>query len=80
MCSVLHLNNKYLTTYHYSPTNTLRNLIRADVISFEDYAYHEGDLLQIRMNGKLKSETRKYVVNDGDVVEFFYHEFTTVVV
>lgn len=44
------------------------------MVGFEDYAANGGDRLKIRMAGKLKSETRKYVVNDGDIVEFFSHE------
>ena len=44
------------------------------MVAFDDYETHGGDRLKILMAGKIKSETRKYVVNDGDIVEFFAHE------
>ncbi len=43
------------------------------MIGFADYERYKGDKLKLLMDGKLKSETKKYVVNDGDIIEFFTH-------
>lgn len=74
---ICHLASYIVCVFLTSHFLTYRSFIRADVIAYEDYAANGGDKLRIRMAGKLKSETRKYVVNDGDIVEFFSHEVTS---
>ena len=49
-----------------------RNFLRGEVVSFNDFHFHGGDRLKVMMEGKLKAETKKYVVNDGDIIEFFW--------
>ncbi len=51
--------------------------MRSEVISFEDYTAFKGDRLKLSMEGKVKVEGRKYIVNDGDLVEYFHHPFTS---
>eukprot|EP01032_Pedospumella_encystans_P009083 gene9083-10725_t len=53
--------------------NIARNFLRGEVIAFADYERYKGDKLKLLMDGKLKSETKKYIVNDGDIIEFFTH-------
>jgi ribosome-binding ATPase YchF (GTP1/OBG family) len=52
---------------------TIRTFLRADVIGFTDFEEFRGDRLKLMMEGKLKNETKKYIVNDGDIVEYFTH-------
>ena len=59
--------------------NTLyiyRNFLRAEVISATDYQRYGGDKLKLMIDGKLKSETKKYIVNDGDFIEYFMKKST----
>jgi ribosome-binding ATPase YchF (GTP1/OBG family) len=48
-----------------------RNFLRADVVAFEDYQKFQGDFLKLQMECKLRNEGRKYIVNDGDIIQFF---------
>jgi ribosome-binding ATPase YchF (GTP1/OBG family) len=50
---------------------TLRHFLRGEVIPFADYQRYGGDRLKLMMDAKLKSETKKYIVNEGDIIEFF---------
>lgn len=50
-----------------------RSFIRADVITFEDFLLYGGDRLQLSMDGRVHAEGRRYVVNDGDMLEFLHH-------
>lgn len=45
--------------------------MRGDVIAFADFQRYNGDKLKLMIDGKLKTETKKYIVNDGDLIEFF---------
>ena len=47
--------------------------MRGDVIAFSDYERFNGDRLKLMIEAKLKNETKKYIVNDGDIIEFFTH-------
>jgi len=51
--------------------NMARNFLRADVVAFEDYQKFQGDYLKLAMESKLRNEGRKYLINDGDIVQFF---------
>jgi len=52
-----------------------RNFIRCDIVAFEDFHKCNGDKVKVILEGRLKSETKKYVMNDGDIIlEFFYHK------
>lgn len=53
-------------------TDFERGFICADVISYEDYIRYNGEL-GARNAGKLRQEGRKYVVKDGDVIEFKFN-------
>jgi GTP-binding protein YchF len=46
-----------------------RGFIRAEVVSFADYAAYK-TLDAVRAAGKLRSEGKEYVMQEGDVVEF----------
>lgn len=50
-------------------TDFVKNFIRADVVSFEDFIA-SGGWLNAREKGKVRSEGRDYLMKDGDVVEF----------
>lgn len=49
--------------------------MRAEIISFEEYHMFKGDRLKLNMDGKIHMEGRKYIVNDGDILDFFHHPF-----
>jgi len=52
-----------------------RNFIRCDIVAFEDFHKCNGDKVKVILEGRLKSETKKYVVNDGDIIlDFYYHK------
>jgi len=53
-------------------TNVHRQLIRGDVISYEDFVKFEGDLVKIVLEMKVRNPGKKYIVNDGDIIEFFH--------
>jgi GTP-binding protein YchF len=53
-------------------TDIERGFIRAEIVSYEDYvAYKTMDA--IRSAGKLRSEGKEYVMQEGDVVEFRFN-------
>ena len=49
-------------------TDFIKNFIKADVIGFEDFVAYGWK--KAREEGKVRSEGREYIVQDGDVVEF----------
>ena len=53
-------------------TDIERGFIRAEIVSYDDYvAYKTMDA--IRSAGKLRSEGKEYVMQEGDVVEFRFN-------
>ena len=48
-----------------------RQFLRGEVIAFTDFQRYGGDKLKLLMDAKLKTETKKYIVNDGDIIEYF---------
>eukprot|EP01038_Epipyxis_sp_PR26KG_P006277 gene6277-8644_t len=50
--------------------NIARSLLRGDVISYDDFFAYKGDREVLHRESKIKSETKKYFVNDGDILEF----------
>ena len=44
------------------------------MITFKDYFEYKGDKVNLILDKKVKSESKKYIVNDGDIIEFFYHK------
>lgn len=53
-------------------TDFERGFIRAEVVAFEDYVRHNGEL-GAKEAGKWRLEGRDYVVQDGDVILFRFH-------
>jgi GTP-binding protein YchF len=53
-------------------TDFERGFIRAETIAFEDYVAFKGET-GARDNGKLRSEGKEYVVQDGDVMLFRFN-------
>ncbi|NDC38626.1 MAG: DUF933 domain-containing protein, partial [Proteobacteria bacterium] len=49
-----------------------RGFIRAEVISYADYVQNAGEA-KAREAGKLRTEGKEYVVEDGDVVHFRFN-------
>lgn len=49
-----------------------RGFIRAEVIAFEDFVSGRGEA-GARVAGKLRTEGKDYVVNDGDVMHFLFN-------
>lgn len=47
----------------------IKKFIKADVVDFEDFVANDG-WKKCRELGKVRSEGRDYIVNDGDVIEF----------
>ena len=52
-------------------TDMERGFIRAEVTSYDDLV-ECGSTAEARNRGKLRTEGRDYVVNDGDVVNFLF--------
>lgn len=50
-------------------TDFVKNFIKAEVVSFEDYI-QTGSKLGAKNAGKLRLEGKDYIVKDGDVIEF----------
>ena len=49
-----------------------RGFIKADVIGYDDYIEFSGEL-GARENGKLRTEGKEYVVQDGDIINFKFN-------
>lgn len=49
-----------------------RGFIRADVVSYEDFIYC-GSEVNAKETGKLRSEGKDYIVNDGDIIHFKFN-------
>lgn len=45
-----------------------RGFIRAEVVSFEDFAAFDGDMNKIKEAGKFRLEGKEYIIRDGDIV------------
>ncbi len=52
-----------------------RNFMRVETIAFEEFLIFKGDRLKLNMDGKIRVEGRKYIVNDGDILDFFHRPF-----
>ena len=50
-------------------TDFIKNFIKADVVNFDDFVEFQG-WKKCRELGKVRSEGRDYIMQDGDVVEF----------
>lgn len=48
-------------------TDIARGFIRAEVVSYEDFATHKSDA-KVKEAGKLRLESRDYVMRDGDMI------------
>jgi len=53
-------------------TDFERGFIRAETIAFDDYVTYKGEA-GARDAGKLRSEGKEYVVQDGDVMLFRFN-------
>lgn len=53
-------------------TDFEKGFIRAEVISYEDYIHHGGEL-KAKEAGKLRVEGKEYQVQDGDIVHFRFN-------
>jgi len=53
-------------------TDFERGFIRAEVISYDDYVANNGEQ-KARELGKLRSEGKEYIVQDGDVIHFRFN-------
>jgi len=49
-----------------------RGFIRAEVVSYEDLSA-AGNMTTVKEQGKLRSEGKEYVFQDGDVVTFRFN-------
>jgi GTP-binding protein YchF len=48
-------------------TDIARGFIRAEVVSYEDFAIHQSDV-KVKEAGKLRLEGRDYIMRDGDMI------------
>ena len=53
-------------------TDFQKGFIKAEVIAFEDYIAHHGELGS-KEAGKLRMEGKEYLIKDGDVVHFKFN-------
>jgi len=53
-------------------TDFARGFIRAEVYSYKDL-FDAGSEHEVRESGKLRSEGKEYIIEDGDVVKFLFH-------
>ncbi len=56
-----------------------RNLIRGDIIEFEEFKLYDNDRydgvnteLKLVFDQKVRNKGKKYVINDGDLIDFKY--------
>jgi ribosome-binding ATPase YchF (GTP1/OBG family) len=55
-----------------------RNFVRVEVISYEHYHLYNGDRLKLKMDGLIRVEGRRYVINDGDILDFYFNPITSI--
>jgi len=53
-------------------TDFQKGFIRAEVISYENYIKHDGEVGS-KISGKMKLEGKEYIVNSGDVIHFLFN-------
>lgn len=53
-------------------TDFEKGFIRAEVMSFDDFVHYKGES-GCRTNGKLRTEGKTYIVQDGDVMHFLFN-------
>ena len=53
-------------------TDFEKGFIRAEVIGYEDYIQHQGEL-GAKENGKWRLEGKDYIVHDGDIIHFRFN-------
>lgn len=77
-CFILRRGNTVTDAAARTDIHIARNLIKAEVTSYEDFLAYEADYLKLEMDGKIHSEGRRYVVNDGDIIRYVYHAASAV--
>ena len=63
----LHRGESVLDAAGVIHTDIARGFIRAEVVSYEDFAIHKSDA-KVKEAGKLRLEGRDYVMRDGDMI------------
>lgn len=53
-------------------TDFNKGFIRAKVISYKDFIKYKGEL-GVKKVGKIRLEGKKYVINDGDIIQYFFN-------
>lgn len=53
-------------------TDFTKGFIRAEVVAFDDFIQHKGEQ-GAKEAGKLRSEGKEYIVQDGDVIHFLFN-------
>ena len=53
-------------------TDFEKGFIKAEVISYFDYVNYDSEL-KAKEAGKMRSEGKSYIVNDGDIVHFLFN-------
>lgn len=74
-CWVLRRGMSIVDAAAKKDVNIARYFIRGDVIPYDEYTTYEGDRLKLQMDGKIAAEGRRYVVNDGDILEYLHHPY-----
>ncbi|AEH39717.1 GTP-binding protein [Buchnera aphidicola (Cinara tujafilina)] len=54
-------------------TDFEKGFIRAQVISYHDFIDFKGNMRHIKLAGKMRIEGKKYIVQDGDIVNFLFN-------
>lgn len=54
-------------------TDFEKGFIAADTMSYTDFVEHGDSETQVKLAGKLRSEGRKYIMNDGDIFHFKFN-------
>lgn len=53
-------------------TDFMKGFIRAQVVSFDDFIKYKGEI-KSREAGKIRSEGKNYIVQDGDIINFLFN-------
>ncbi|QJC34409.1 redox-regulated ATPase YchF [Enterobacteriaceae endosymbiont of Donacia crassipes] len=48
-----------------------RGFIRAQVIHYNDFIFHK-NIIKAKLSGKMNIEGKKYIINDGDIINFLF--------
>lgn len=68
--SILISTGVFLSTYRQLILTLVRDFLRGEVVLYADYAAFDGDMDKIILDKRVRYQGKRYIINDGDIIEF----------